>query len=187
MKDTKCFEKEFPYKINMLMAKSQSPLEYFTEEQFKNFDIMFAKKTGNDFDAHDVLDIIPDDTDVITLKSDLNPWSLVKSRSPSVAASAPTLNLDSLFTKGPSQLSSPADQGVSIGGHQLRPNRRRLERMDVNPSVFLSAEKLSALVDELRTEIYETYTYWTPSMDSGGVTLSSILPTAALNVLPGLG
>ena len=187
MKDTKCFEKEFPYKVNMLMAKILPPREYLTEEQFKNIDFMFSKKHGTDFDTHDVLDVIPDDTTVVTLNPERDPWSLIKSRIPSVAASAPTLNLDKfLHNIGPSTLPSPAEQGVSIGGHQLRPTSRRLERVDVNPSVFFSAEIVSALVDELHTEIYDTYNYWTPSMDSGGVSLSSILPTAALNVLPGL-
>ena len=38
---------------------------------------MFLKKTGTDFDTHDVLDIIPDETEIITLKSDMDPWSLV--------------------------------------------------------------------------------------------------------------
>ena len=182
MKDTKCFEKEFPYKINMQLAKSSPPREYFTEEQFENFDNMFAKKVGTDHDAHDVLDIIPDESEIITLKSELDPWSLPKSSIPSVASTAPTLNLENIFQNTTlTPLPSSADQGVSIGGHQLRPNIRRLERVSVNYSV-----ENPAFMDDLRNEIFESYNYWTPSMDSGGVTLSSILPTAALNVLPGL-
>ena len=183
MKDTKCYEKEFPYKVNMLMAKSSPPREYLTEEQFANIDVMLSKKGWTDLDPHDVLDIIPDETEIVTLKSALDPWSLSKSRVPSVASTAPTLDLENIFKNiTATPLPSPADQGVSIGGHQLRANSRRLERV----SVFYSAENLPAFMNDLRNEIFETYNYWTPSMDSGGVTVSSILPTAALNVLPGL-
>ena len=181
MKETKCFEKEFPYKINMLMAKNSPPREYLTEEQFENFDNMFSKRIGDDNDPHDVLDIIPDDSDIVTLKSELDPWSMPKSRIPSVAPTSPKVDIENA-----SPFPSPADQGVCFGGHQLRANKSRLERINVNPSVFYSVEQLSMLMEELHTEIYESYNYWTPSMDSGGVTLSSILPTAALNVLPGL-
>ena len=86
-------------------------------------------------------------------------------------------------------LPSPDAQGVSFGGHQLRPTPRRLEqqeRAETSPVGYYSAENRPVLIFDLKEHISAMYKYWTPSMDSGGVTLASVLSTAALNTLPGI-
>ena len=132
MKDTKFYEKEFPYKINMRLDKATPPREYLTEDEFKN---MFSVPAGSPLDARLPLDPILDENEIVTVHSDIDPWSMPKSSVPSVAQrSGDAPSFSSLLQ------TSPADQGVSIGGHQLRSSNRRLERMDVNHSGYFSVE-----------------------------------------------
>ena len=180
--DCRFFENEFPYYNNKMfeLLDASAPLrEHLTDEQFSTLLPDLPKNTQGMSTLPDTIDETPDEfaNAPYTSHPTMDPWSMP-------LPSAPLL-VDKVFPTA--LLPSPADQGVNVGGHQLRSTERR----KIDYSVYFTPSLTSTLLTKMKDDIFECTHYWTSgehsSYFSGGVTPLPIfdIPTSPISIASG--